>query len=448
MDRLKKSLFVFKMIYLLYLLLAFNAFVNGMPWMNLATYGIAAVGGILCIWMLLYWKKYRKTVAIILLGLFMLSYMVSAVTHISCAGITENAKGFIWMVLPIILVYASAFAMNREEMNRELACLSGMYVVYCTIANAVGLGMIVWGRNYDYTDSVGTVHPIGYRWGRLWGIYDDPNHGATISAIAIFLLIYLYGKARKLWQKILIVICGIIQYAYIIFSDSRTGILCLTAVVVLYMFLQIVRNRHSLGNKILILAIVIVVIFAGDVALKAAYAPLDAKLKKLEVQNVIKPTTNDRKQNLKKDYSNGRIELWTNGIEIVETTPVIGVGYRNMNGYAQRYFPDSYMVKNASGVQYDSMHNLEMDVLVSQGIIGMILFVAIFGCMFWRILQKLPVLRKEKDNFIILMIASSLALGAAATFLSFIFYVNAPQNFCFWLFLGYGMRALTEEKGA
>lgn len=445
MDKLKKCLFGFKMIYLLYLLLAFNAFVNEMPWMNLAAYGITAVGGILCIWMLLGWKRYKKAAGIVLLELFALSYAVSAATHISYAGIVENAKGFIWLLLPGILVYASSADMDRKEMHKELTSLAGLYVAYCTVADAVSLSMLAWGWKYDYTDPAGTIHSIGYRWGRLWGIYDDPNHGATISAIAVFFLIYLVGKTKKLWQKILLLICGLIQYAYIAFSDSRTGMLCLVTGLAFYTVLQIVRDRHTAGKKVLVLLITAAAIFAGDAAMKAAYAPVDAMMRKREAQN-ISLQGNSRKQKLKQDYSNGRIELWRSGLEIIESSPVIGVGYRNMNGYAQQHFPDSYMVKNAAAIHYDSMHNLEMDVLVSQGIVGMIVFLAFLIHILWKIIRSFSVLQKTDGHFIAVMLSAALALGAASTFLSFIFYVNAPQSFCFWLFLGYGIHALMKEK--
>lgn len=436
------------MIYLMYLLLAFNAFVNGMSWMNLAAYGITAGGGVLCIWMFLRWKRYKKAVGIVLLELFALSYAVSAVTHISYAGAVENAKGFIWLVLPSIVLYASAFDMSKEEMHKELTSLASLYVVYCTVADTISLSMLAWGWKYDYTDPAGTIHSIGYRWGRLWGIYDDPNHGATISAIAVFFLIYLFGKTRKLWQKVLLVICGVIQYAYIAFSDSRTGILCLVTGLVFYTILQIVGDRHTAGKRILILTITAAAIFAGDVALKAAYAPVDAMMRKREAQKISSSVNNERKQKLKQDYSNGRMELWGSGLEIMESSPVIGVGYRNMSGYAQQHFPDSYMVKNAAQIRYDSMHNLELDVLVSQGIAGMVVFLALLIHMLWKIIRSVSALQKADDHFIAVMLSAALALGVASTFLSFIFYVNASQSFCFWLFLGYGMNALMKEKEA
>lgn len=479
MDSFKKCLLGFKMIYLVYLLFAFNAFINGMAWMNLATYAIAFLGVFFCVWMLLRWKRYKKAIAVVGLGLFVLSYAVSAFTHASYGGVIENTKGFLWLIFPIFLLYVSAFDMTRKEMEIELIWMSMPYIVYCTVANCVSLSMLVWGRMYDYIDPTGIAHGIGYRWERLWGVYDDPNHGATISAIAVFLLLYLYRKTKKLWQKILIVICGVIQYAYIVFSDSRTGFVCLMAGIIFYAFFQLIKQKQVQWKKILLFVGIFTMIIAGDFGLKAAYASYDDMVKAQEVQEQSdvkektdkkenqktenksneksnsktneqsdKSAVEERKEDLERDYSNGRVVLWNDGLNIVKTSPLIGVGFRNMSAYAQKHFPNSHMVKNLYEVHYDSMHNLEIDVLVAQGLIGVFLFLGIFISMFWKILQRVSRFQKENDCFLIVMLSSALALGVAATFLSYIFYVNAPQNFCFWLILGYGMHALTEKEEA
>lgn len=457
MDSFKKCLLGYKMIYLVYLLLAFNAFINGMAWMNLATYVIAFLGVFFCVWMLLRWKRYKKAIAVVGLALFVFSYVVSAFSHSSYGSFIENVKGLIWLILPIFLLYVSAFDMTRKEMEAELICLSIPYIAYCTVVDCVSLSMLVWGRMYDYIDPTGAVRGIGYRWERLWGGYDDPNHGATISVIAIFFLIYLYEKTKKLWQKILIVICGMIQYAYIVFSDSRTGVVCLTAGIVFYAALWFIKKKRLQWKKLLLFCGIMAMTFVGDVALKAAYVPFDvmmseqeAQKKQSEKEEIDRKLDNNsvdkREQDLKRDYSSGRVALWKDGIDIVKTSPFFGVGFRNMSGYAQKHFPNSYMVRNSYGVHYDSMHNLEMDVLVGQGIIGIILFFGSFVFIFWKILKKISVLQRANDNFLVIMLSSALALGVAATFLSFIFYVNAPQNFCFWLFLGYGMNVQVEKE--
>ncbi|MGC4018008.1 MAG: hypothetical protein QM793_01385 [Muricomes sp.] len=248
-KKFKHILFGFKICYLVYLLLAFNAFVNGTAWMYQASYVITVVGAGMILWMLFRYKRYKKAYNVWLLGAFAISYLVSAITHLSY-GVSENVKGIIWLVLPLILVYVSAFDMTGEEIRREIKSLSGIYIFYCTIVNLVSLSMVYWGRKYDYVGVTGDIHGIGYRWNRLWGIYDDPNHGATITVIALFMLIYLFYCVKKLWQRISIILLFVINYLYIAMSDSRTGMISLAAGIMIGGFLlSWTKKRNKLHTK-------------------------------------------------------------------------------------------------------------------------------------------------------------------------------------------------------
>lgn len=448
-KRFKQVLFAFKICYLVYLLLAFNAFVNGTAWMNKASYALTVFGAGMVLWMIFRYKQYRKGYNLWLLGAFIASYLLSAVTHLSY-GVMENIKGMIWLVLPLILVYLSAFDMSGEEIRREMRGLSGVYVLYCTVANIVSLSMIYWGRKYDYIDETGTAHGIGYRWNRLWGVYDDPNHGATITVIALFMLIYLFYCAGKLWQKVSLALLFLVNYVYLVSSDSRTGIMCLAAGIVFggFLFSWIKKKKGTCFKRALVPLVCTVLVagavFAADAGLKVVHQPIDKKIVKvLKSKNKLPSDSFDggnRKQDLKYNYSSGRIEIWKNGLQIVKESPVIGVGYRNIAEYAKKHFPDGYLVKNVYNVKYDSMHNLELDILIGQGILGVVIFLLLAGntlVILYRNLHRTPIAYQGE---MICSMAVAGALGVAGTFLSFIFYVNAPQNMCFWLFLGYTMR--------
>lgn len=446
-KKFKQTLFIFKICYLVYLLLAFNAFFNGMAWMNAASYVITAAGLVLILWMFFQYKRYRRAYHLWILGAFIVSYVISAVLHLSY-GVSDNVKGLIWLVLPIFLAYIAVFDMSGEEIRRELKWFSVIYILYCTAANLVSLTMVYWGRKLDYTDGTGMVHSIGYRWNRLWGIYDDPNHGATITVAAIFLLIYLFYRGRKIWQRAVVILCFVINYLYLVLSDSRTGIVTLTAGVLLagivYVWIKARSGEHRrrVIPALLCTVLAACVLLAGTYALNEAYQPIDKKIvKMLNIKKTTKPVNKtNRKKDIQKDYSNGRFEIWKNGLQIVESSPVVGIGYRNIVGYSKEHFPEGYLMKNSSGIQYDSMHNLELDVLVSQGILGGILFLLLVGNTCVVLFKRLHRTASKDTAETVFAVAASGALFVAGTFLSFIFYVNTPQNLCFWLFLGYAMR--------
>lgn len=450
-KKFKRILYIFKSCYLMYLLLAFNAFINGTKWMYRAAYVITVFGTGLILWMLFLYKRYKKTYNIWLLGAFVVSYLISAVTHISY-GMTENIKGIIWLVLPLVLVYVSVFDMSGTEIRREMRILSGIYIFYCTIANLASLSMIYWGRMYDYIDDIGVIHGIGYRWNRLWGVYDDPNHGATITVVALFMLAYLFSYAKKLWQRYVYILICIVNYFYIVLSDSRTGMVSLGGGILLCGFLlfwvKIGRGVHLRRALLPLLcaAIVIGVTFASDAVLKLIYQPIDQSIvqqlegRKTIVSKLQSDKKNVRKDDLKRDYSNGRMGIWGNALQIARKSPIVGVGYRNILPYAKVYFPQGYLVKNDSGVQYDSIHNLVLDVLVGQGISGEIILFLLVGniiIILCKNIHQVPEKYYREEMFSVVIAG---ALVAAGTFYSYIFYVNSPQNVCFWLFLGYAMR--------
>lgn len=448
-DKFKICLSGFKYLYLAYLLLAFNAFVNGSTWMAAASYVITVLGVILVFWMLLQRKKYLKMYNIRILTAFILSYGISMALHLSY-GILENVKGTVWLVLPIFLIYLTAGDMSGEEIKKEMAGLSWMYVLYCTAVNIVSISMVCWGRKYNFIDGNGIVHAIGYRWNRLWGIYDDPNHGGTITMAALFMIAYLFFRAKSTVLRILFVVMAAVNYVYLTLSDSRTAILGLAAGVLfggIFLVWRMpgkrkkegpVRSRMAMSAAVLSAAVLII---AGNCGIKAAYAPVDAVLaEKYELKINGNTPVNQRKQDLQQDVSNGRLQIWEGGLEIVKTSPVFGVGYRNIAPYAKDHFSEGYLVNNPNGVRYDSMHNLEMDVLVSQGIVGALIFVLFIGNLLFLLAAKGRKIPEKYESEAVFAFGAAGALGMASTFLSFIFYVNAPQNYCFWLFLGYLMQ--------
>ena len=148
-----------------------------------------------------------------------------------------------------------------------------------------------------------------------------------------------------------------------------------------------------------------------------------------------------REQDLENDVSNGRLAIWESGLEIFRTSPVTGVSFRNMTAYTRENLPDTYLVKNTDGFEYDSMHNTLLDVLVSQGIVGISIVLLILGNTLWFLWKKwkageLGVYSQDEEKLIFLCLAVMASMATGSMFLSIIFYLNAPQTCIFWLCFG------------
>ena len=117
-KRFKQVLFIFKMYYMIYLLLAFNAFVNGTVWMKYATILSAVWGAVLGLWMLKDYRLYLKVPNLWPLAAFLLSAVFSAVMNIRY-GYLENIEGLVWMFISLFIIYIPTCTYNREEVLKE-----------------------------------------------------------------------------------------------------------------------------------------------------------------------------------------------------------------------------------------------------------------------------------------------------------------------------------------
>lgn len=471
---MKRYFLGFKIYYLVYLLLAFNAFINESLWMEYATDLLAVLGVGCALCMLKDWKQYQKVANLRLIGLFLVSYMVSAVLNYRY-GVGDNVKELIWMFLFMVVLYATSAVLSMEERKKEFRLLACIWVIYSTVTNAIGNSMVLWGRNYGLTKvrdgkAVG-FKVVGFKWGRLWGMYDDPNHGATITVVAVLLAVYLFVRTAKWYWRVCLAVSVLIQFGYLVLSDSRTGLVSVGVGAIVWTTAlagKRFRENGMKAGKAMAVSLMLGVAVAGgivgmaqickqeynthdkqiEILAKKMFPPKKSQTTKTETT----PSKVGRKQDLKGDASNGRLDIWKSGLEIVETSPVVGVSFRNMTAYAQQNMPHTYLVDNPENTKYDSLHNSVLDVLVSQGILGILISLAlVFNTV--KLLREYLNQRKTvghkvkaEQSFTTACLALTLAMGVGSLFLSMVFYLNAPQTYIFWLCFGYLMGTMQEGE--
>ena len=91
---------------------------------------------------------------------------------------------------------------------------------------------------------------------RLWGVYTDPNYGAILSIVSIVIsLFYLTGKGSLDKRiKVALIINIVLEYLYLCYADSRTGLLAVVAAVILVCALWVSKSKgfakkHGLGKE-------------------------------------------------------------------------------------------------------------------------------------------------------------------------------------------------------
>ena len=107
-PKMKKLIFYFKLYDLLYVLLAFNAFVNGSAVMEIATLILVLFGAVTAVCMAAQFHVYRKMPNIWIIAAFLVSYLISSGLTRQY-GVTDNLKEMLWLGISMIVIYGSSY---------------------------------------------------------------------------------------------------------------------------------------------------------------------------------------------------------------------------------------------------------------------------------------------------------------------------------------------------
>lgn len=440
---------IFKVCYLLLTLATFITVIYASPIQPLLVKASLVLGMVLILIRVVKIRKYAKMPCVILMVLFCVSFLLTTVMNRQY-GITENGKWVIWTGIQFFALYVCDVERSEEKYRREFRILSHILIVCSSIAALASIVQLVQVYSQYITTADGEFIVTGYTWGRLWGVYTDPNYGAVISVISITLSL-LFILQKKGLIRIAYIVSIILNFVYFVYSDSRTGEIAIVVSVGLFLILWFSKKKASakkivrFGVPVILIVCIAAAGFGGMQVMKSQYgkyyAAVSAERAKNRPKQEVKKdnSTAGRKQDIQQDVSNGRFALWQSAVEVWETSPVYGAGYSTFVPYAQEHTPDTYAVNNDQG-NYTSMHNTFFNALAFQGTIGAVLFVLIALRILTYVL--IPVLKDQSDGSAELaaMLACTGAVVVSMMFLLEGIYTNSPGSFVLWTFTGYMVR--------
>lgn len=446
----------FKLLYFILVLLSFNSIFALTEALTVFSYFVAVLGAAVFLFRLVHFKRYTHTRGIFILILFCGSYCLSAL-FTRAYGLSENIQAMVWIVIQFFIVYTYDNNQPIEKDKKEISFIGCFFVVYTFVMAAVSIGMLLADYS-NYREVADTSVIMGFLWNRLWGLYSDPNYGAVFAIISIIMSCAFMKGAQKGIKAFLIVNC-VLEVIYISFSDSRTGMVALLVTIAAAVYLMALRAKRFAGKKTVLrgaisVALALVTAFCGIGVLKAVQVSGNA-VKEWQYEQKVQngETVNTDVQDsfigrtdsdINDDVSNRRFAIWQSGLEIFKTSPIFGITFRNYIPYAEDKLPETYIVNNDM-TKFPSMHNSFVDVLVSQGIVGILLliwFIASVLTVFFRYFFKKTGEEYQYNTFLLLCF---LPVLVSMLFYSETFYMNTGGAFLFWSFLGYLMHSLNRE---
>lgn len=470
----KRMVFSFAISFLFLCFLTFTFITAQVKYLTYISYIIAAWGMLIIIFSLFKAKLWNKGLVTIPLLIFIVSYLISSIIFLQY-GILENAKGIVWLSLELIPL----FLINKGKIESKYLKYFLLTFIYLSTTYAfISLIMATIGYMHYPTSLPGDLVPGGMAHGRLYGLYADPNYGAITSTLCILSCLFLYNKNNTKTFIWLTSFISLINIAYISLSGSRSGLIALvvSSAVVLFLYMKI-KSHKAIFISILSSCILAVGLLGINIGIEAIYENAEPQILKalggpvsdpkhaytLQFADMIREEcglanpykTNNGTPETKQtesvelksgevisehvgvlgreensDVTNQRKDIWLSAIDLFKASPIFGLSNRNYVEFAKENTPDTYIAQT----EIQSMHNIFVDVAVSQGLLGLMLWMLILLCIFIALIQEM---RKNKSFKIIILFGCFIAYMVMGLFYTEMIYVNTIGSVYFWYVFGH-----------
>lgn len=453
----------YKVLFLVYGLLYFNSFTFGTPIMSIFVAASTVLAGVLLLYRLFRWRHFVHNVVLWILIAFLVSYGISMVLNYQY-GIVEQLKTMVWMGMQYLLLFASDDRKNMDSHRKVFHVMAWVYVAYMFLASLVSLIMMFtqYGCIEDISGANGSTMRVitGFVWGRLWGVFTDPNYASTMATVALVFSLYFFKIHRNIVLRIFMVVNIVMQTFYIAFSDSRTGLVAIFLAIGVYFFCWMVTKREKIKIRSVVLRSMAGFVAAAVVAgsclvvisgVKKGYNTIIISISQMQQVDPSEDPGDDepdepimepekelvgREQDLENDFSNRRFDLWKASFDIVADRPIFGVSYLNLMQYTEDHFPDNYLVNNDHG-KFGNYHNMLINIAAGQGLLGLALFIAAGAIAGIKCIKRVAKNIDQPNNiFYIAAFSAVIAILSSSMFVSDLVYVNSANATMFWFLTG------------
>lgn len=430
---------IFKICFIVYTMLSVCNFTYGKSIISYVMWPMMLLGAVLVMWRVLRFKEYTKMPGVFVLIAMSISFVLSMLINYQY-GLKDNIVTFVLWIFYFFMLYTRNNSDNPSDIKKEFELIGIVYMIYLCVGNIVSILMMIVGYEHVYTNAKGYEVAAGFIWGRLWGVYIDPNFAAVMSTAAICLALYFWKKGVSKKTKVILGISIAINICFIAFTDSRTGRVCLAVFAIAYGLLWLLYSKKSLsmGKKLLNVLLILVVGVGAFYLPKMVVNGYNSMWNM--ISSIVEDSDNedkkiDRGYDIEDDVSNRRFDIWQSGIEILETSPIFGVSFGGLRLYAEDNLPETYIVNN-DYKDFNTLDNEILNVFVGQGLLGGIILVGFVVLVLVKIFKN--IMKLDKNEF---LVASTcfvivICITASAMFRAAMFYHSSPNANVFWSFLG------------
>ena len=308
-------------------------------------------------------KKYipKKSILIISILLFNITLIVSGIAGInfyrSFFGEMQRAEGIILHLhLFVFFIMLVGVFLEKEEWIR-------LFKVAVIVSGVSSLTVILQKLNIAsfYGLMVGS------------GTLSNSNLFGDYIVLSIFLTFFLIMAEQKKYFKIIWIFLAVLNCYTLLLSSCRGALFGFLMGLIFLLFFYFFSLNYK-KRTILLVGILVLSIFILFVS--------------FNFKNIELPKNSFFSRIAEIDYNfNGRTEIWKMSLVAFKERPLLGWGTESFSFIFDKYFKSSYSNFLVDGIYYDRPHNKVIEILVSNGILGIISYLSIFSVIFYFIFK-------------------------------------------------------------
>lgn len=355
---------------------------------------------------------------IALLGIYFLATIFSLDPYFSFWGSPLRSGGFLNFSFYIIFAVLAFLIIRKKDWQKiwDFAIFIGILVSTIAIFQQLGLFSKIL-----IPSSTRPPSTIG---------------GPIFLALYLLLLSFLtfsFALKEKNWLKKIFYFFSFLLFLFVILiTGSRAAYFGLFVGLFYFLFLYpkdliCSEKIKTLFLPLKIFAGIVLIIIACGIYYINAQPELPQFIQDNKILSGIAPRLSTRLA-----LDDPRFPVWKISLEVVKEKPIFGYGPENFNiGFDKHYDSSLFYINAPWGSWWDRAHNFIFDISVTAGIPALIIYLSLFGALFWQ-LQRLK--NNQRQSAVISGNQNPiLAHGIQATFFGYL----AASLFSFDVFSAY-----------
>lgn len=376
------------------------------------------------------YKKSKLNVLLIIYGaVCILTTICSASIFTSLFGAHSRFLGLFTVINLLLLPFFVFNYFKDKDAIRKLLILSlitsSLLAVYGILQH-----FNIWQAQFNWNQDPAD---------RVFGTIGHGNHFGSYLAMNFILGLFLIKEIRIKWSKILLSLGLVLHLITIFLTASRGALIALLLALLIVggtILIQKIPNKELRITKWIAPAFIIVAISISAVII------FQDEIKKIPIVERTEATIESIGQGNMPD----RISWWLSALEMLKDRPLIGYGLSTYRDIYSQYRRLDYVTleegDQEAHITPEAAHNEYLNIAATQGIIGLISFLAVIFYVLSRVRHRLC--KKEKNPYYYSL------LGVKGALLVFLFEVFVSFGVVstlgvFYIYLGAAI-FLAEDK--